>query len=197
MCIRDSLIASKVHISPLGTSWRAVTIPSTPICLSMGSVILSFLPNHLHVFSIRIMCFSLYDKVFINLLWAFFYWCIIIAERAGTISSAPETCPRPFMFILPSLQITAVSYTHLDVYKRQLHMLVRSLFAVSKSIAAKLSILFSLHRQRYDKKAIYKILFSGTISYLWNLSSKIDQYLWQSALVKAERLNHLCTVFVF
>ena len=30
----------------------------------------------------------------------------------------------------------------------------------------KLSILFSLHRQRYDKKAIYKILFSGTISYL-------------------------------
>ena len=25
---------------------------------------------------------------------------------------------------------------------------------------------FSLHRQRYDKKAIYKILFSGTIPYL-------------------------------
>ena len=47
-----------------------------------------------------------------------------------------------------------------------LHMLVRSLFAVSKSIAAKLSILFFVIQQRYDKKAIYKILFSGTIPYL-------------------------------
>lgn len=56
--------------------------------------------------------------------------------------------------------------TILTITTPTLHMLVRSLFAVSKSIAAKLSILFSLHRQRYDKKAIYKILFSGTIPYL-------------------------------
>ena len=52
----ENLIAntadSRVHISPFGTSCRAVTIPSTPICFSIDKVILSFLPNHLHVFSI-------------------------------------------------------------------------------------------------------------------------------------------------
>ena len=43
---------------PLGISWRAVTMPSTPICLSIERVILSFLPNHLHVFSIIVCCLS-------------------------------------------------------------------------------------------------------------------------------------------
>ena len=40
-----------------------------------------------------------------------------------------------------------------------LHMLVRSLFAVSKSIAANYPYFFSLHRQRYDKKRYTKFFF--------------------------------------
>src|SRR5574344_2457287 len=47
-----SRIFSRVHTSPSGTSCRAVTMPSTPICFSMARVILSFLPNHLQVLSI-------------------------------------------------------------------------------------------------------------------------------------------------
>src|SRR5574344_2646720 len=47
-----SRIFSRVHTSPLGTSCKAVTMPSTPICFNIDRVILSFLPNHLHVLSI-------------------------------------------------------------------------------------------------------------------------------------------------
>jgi len=47
-----SKIAFPVQISPFGTSCRAVTTPSTPICRSISSVMISFLPNQRHVFSI-------------------------------------------------------------------------------------------------------------------------------------------------